>query len=472
MATPPSFLSPAETDSSQPKHVYACTRQHPSQQQQSLLSDLARRNNEAVQVLVNNEGACVLQAAKMLKAAMTDFRTYYRSQRISEDADEISVQRKPDNSCLIPSLAAPTTSTTCPIPLDFSFSSLSNDEDYICTHQDVEDHTVELAVKNNHSDVNLGDLAIAQPKNDHSVTHPRPPSRLLTSIDIMPSLLQSLNRRSIDNDVIRPSSLDLGGWLDGCCLLDFYNRALVITEPSSIKPNGERIKKKDPEQQGISGDTNNDNMEQEERLRQELVCAVLLYNMALLWQSRGLANGKSRYLLKASAMYRLSLTLLDSKNKEAMQEQDCNAASAHVIGFACNERERVQGMNVHHDDRNLLQLAILNNLAHIDSYLFAHDAVLSHVERMQRIFEQLNQWEQETARQNTANGGAIDGTDDHETSLDETTLSLPETMRVEGDAASNNSVNDEYSWFYQNVTLALWSTATSGGSFMTLAPAA
>jgi tetratricopeptide (TPR) repeat protein len=88
-------------------------------------------------------------------------------------------------------------------------------------------------------------------------------------------------------------------------------------------------------------------------LDHELLSAVILFNMALLHHSRGIACCKTDCLIRASHLYQIALDILQRR-------LDCS-------------------MNY------LLLMAIFNNLAHIDSHLFRIEEMRSSLEEIRTI---------------------------------------------------------------------------------------
>ena len=85
----------------------------------------------------------------------------------------------------------------------------------------------------------------------------------------------------------------------------------------------------------------------------ELLSAVILFNMALLHHSRGLEFGKSDFLERASHLYQIALDILQ-KQKSA-------------------------------NGNYLIIMALLNNMAHIDSHLFRMEDMTDSLEHMCKI---------------------------------------------------------------------------------------
>lgn len=84
-----------------------------------------------------------------------------------------------------------------------------------------------------------------------------------------------------------------------------------------------------------------------------LLSAVILFNMALLHHARGLEVGKSEFLERASCLYHIAVGII--------QQQDVNATT------------------------DLILLALLNNMAHVDSYLCRLDDMKDSLEQMREI---------------------------------------------------------------------------------------
>ena len=85
----------------------------------------------------------------------------------------------------------------------------------------------------------------------------------------------------------------------------------------------------------------------------ELLSAVILFNMALLHHSAGLQCGKSDFLERASRLYQIALNILQ-------KQHDPNA-------------------------NYLLLMALFNNIAHIDSHLFRMEDMKDSLEQMRNI---------------------------------------------------------------------------------------
>ena len=100
-----------------------------------------------------------------------------------------------------------------------------------------------------------------------------------------------------------------------------------------------------------------------------IMTAIIVYNMALVHHMRGMSRGKSKHLEKAAQMYRMSLHMI----RRATSEDGCS--SGGYEDSSDNDNVEV----------TLLLLANLNNLAQIHSHFCLNDLMNSYVESMRVV---------------------------------------------------------------------------------------
>jgi len=514
------------------------------------LEDFIRMNNEAVQLLELQQ---VRPAAALLKRALTQLRRHFlslvvqttsqtqrrkvqqehqhepayfshsRSGASVDTADEEQVDEvvlsvsssSPSgspSSLLLPT--PPTRSRTIMIPEDFSFSSLSSEDTSFLT-QPSEDTD-----NDDHDD------------EDHDTS-------CLSSVPVLTCL--------------DPSSL-----LETCLVMDMYDRAFLVDVDSSTLSTCFSLSSSscstEAEQAGQQQDAEEDNSaplsqpitttqnQNTQKIRNDeevlmvtettnLVCGILMYNLALIFHGRGVTQNKSKHVHKARSMYTMARNILaattltttkimttkTTTTTTTIQSTKCPSlsttqSSRDSSGGAgrCSRTTSALGTGGGGGgcrrlslgrDKHLLNLAVLNNLAHIDAYLCAGDDVHRHLERMRLILVQLlddapSHHVDGAPQPNNGNNSVVSTNDDMEletVTMDgqRTNVTTTGSDRLVGDqyqqnqqqqphattiatsaTSSASSRDDEFNWFYQNVVLTMWSTVTSGGAVLAMAPAA